>query len=149
MGVLLYTCCIFSEHLFRRTPMEGRFCWIFQRILNTFMITLTIIDSLKVSITKFVSLSIEYHFWLANHCMKSVHNRSFSGPYFPSFRLTTERHRACLCILSNCRKKRTSKIPNMDTFHAVNAIRVLLAVSKKNLCVFFIHGISQLNNDVS
>ena len=27
------------------------------------------------------------------HCMKSVRIRSFSGPYFPSFRLNTERYR--------------------------------------------------------
>ena len=26
MGVLLYICCIFSEHLFLRTPLEGCFC---------------------------------------------------------------------------------------------------------------------------
>ena len=46
-------------------------------------------------------------------------------------------------------EKTNQYISNMDTFHAVNAITVLLAVSKKHLCVFFIHGISQLNNDVS
>ena len=26
MGVLRYICCIFSEHLFLRTPLEGCFC---------------------------------------------------------------------------------------------------------------------------
>ena len=26
------------------------------------------------------------------HCVKSVHIRSFSGPYFPAFRLNTERY---------------------------------------------------------
>ena len=27
MGVSLEICCIFSEHIFLRTPLEGCFCW--------------------------------------------------------------------------------------------------------------------------
>ena len=29
MGVLLYMCCIFSEHLFYRTPLEDYFCFFY------------------------------------------------------------------------------------------------------------------------
>ena len=42
--------------------------------------------------------------------MKSVHIRSFRGPYFLAFGLNTE---------SECGKIRTRKTPNMNTFHAV------------------------------
>ena len=33
------------------------------------------------------------------HCVKSVRIRSFSGPYFPAFRLNTESYRVALQIL--------------------------------------------------
>ena len=49
------------------------------------------------------------HFWKV-HCVKSVHIWSFFGLYFPLFRLNMERY---------CRKMRTRKTQNMDTFHAV------------------------------
>ena len=51
--------------------------------------------------------------------MKSVHIRSFSGPYFPAFGLNTERYGVSLRIQSERRKMRTRKTPNTDTFHAV------------------------------
>ena len=53
------------------------------------------------------------------HCVKSVCIRSFSSPYFPSFGLNTERYSLSLRIQSKCRKIRTKKTPNTDTFHAV------------------------------
>ena len=53
------------------------------------------------------------------HCLKNVRIQSFSGPYFPVFRLNTERHDVSLRIQSNCRTIRTKKTPNTDTFHAV------------------------------
>ena len=43
----------------------------------------------------------------------------FSGPYFPTFRLNTERYSVSLRIQSKCRKIRTRITPNTDTFHAV------------------------------
>ena len=36
------------------------------------------------------------------HCAKSVCIRSYSGPYFPAFRLNTERYEVSPCILSKC-----------------------------------------------
>ena len=51
--------------------------------------------------------------------MKSVRIRSFFGPYFPSFWLNTERYGVSLRIQSECRKMRTRKTPNTDTFQAV------------------------------
>ena len=51
--------------------------------------------------------------------MKSVCIRSFSGPFFPAFRLNTWRYSVSLCIQSECRKMRTRKIPNTETFLAV------------------------------
>ena len=59
------------------------------------------------------------------HCVKSVHIRSFSGPYFPVFGLKTERHFVSLHIQSECGKMRTRKTANTDTFHAVAVILIL------------------------
>ena len=53
------------------------------------------------------------------HCVKSVRIRSYSGPYFPAFRLNTERYSVSLCIHSKCEKIRTGITPNSDTFNAV------------------------------
>ena len=52
------------------------------------------------------------------HCMKSVRNRSFSGPHFPVFELNTEKYEVSLIFL-NAWKIRTRKTLNTDTFHAV------------------------------
>ena len=53
------------------------------------------------------------------HCVKSVRVRSFSGPYFPTFELNTERYSVPLRIQSEFGKMRNRKIPNTETFHAV------------------------------
>ena len=46
------------------------------------------------------------------HCVKSVHIRSFSCPYFPAFGLNIR-------IQSECGKVRSRKTPNTDTSYAV------------------------------
>ena len=53
------------------------------------------------------------------HQVKSVHIRSYSGPYFPAFELNTERYGVSLRIQSKCRKIRTRITLNTDTFHTV------------------------------
>ena len=53
------------------------------------------------------------------HCVKCVRIRSFSGPYFPAFGLSTEIYGVSLRIKSKCGKKQTRKTPNLDTFHAL------------------------------
>ena len=55
-----------------------------------------------------------------NHSVKSVRTRSFSGPDFPAFGLTTEIYSVNLRIQSKCGKIRTRKTPKTDTFHALN-----------------------------
>ena len=57
--------------------------------------------------------------------MKYVRIRSFSGLYFPAFGLNTERYSVSLRIQSECRKIRTTKTPNTDTFYAVNMKNIL------------------------
>ena len=37
MGPLLYICCISSDHLFLRTPLEGYFCNLSQKVLRTWI----------------------------------------------------------------------------------------------------------------
>ena len=53
------------------------------------------------------------------HCVKSVRVCSFSVPYFPAFRLNTERYGVFLRIQSEFGKIRTTETPNTDTFHVV------------------------------
>ena len=52
-------------------------------------------------------------------CVKSVQIRSFSGPYFPTFGLNSERYGVSLRIQSECGKMRKRITPNTDTFYAV------------------------------
>ena len=54
-----------------------------------------------------------------NCCVKGIRVWSFSGPYFPAFGLNTEKYRISLRIKSQCRKIRTRKTPNTDTFYVV------------------------------
>ena len=53
------------------------------------------------------------------HFVKSVRIWSYSGPYFPAFRLNTEKYFVSLHILSECGKIQTRITLNMDTFYAV------------------------------
>ena len=53
------------------------------------------------------------------HCEKSDRIRSYSGPYFLSFRLNTERYSVCIHIQSKYGKIRTRITPNNDAFYAV------------------------------
>ena len=57
---------------------------------------------------------------ITNHSVKSVRIWSFSGPYFPTVWLNTERYGASFRIQSECGKIRTSKTPKTDTFRAMN-----------------------------
>ena len=56
------------------------------------------------------------------YCVKSVRIRSFSGLYFPAFGLNTGRYSVSLRIQSECRKIRTRKTPNTDTFDVVETL---------------------------
>ena len=56
------------------------------------------------------------------NCVKIVRIWSFSGPYFPTFALNTEKYRVSLRIKSKCGKIRTRKTPNTDTFQVVGII---------------------------
>ena len=55
-----------------------------------------------------------------NHCVKSVHIRSYSGPHFPAFGLNKERYEVSLRIQCKYGKIPTKITPNTNTFHAVN-----------------------------
>ena len=46
--------------------------------------------------------------------VKSVRIWSYSGPYFPTFGLNTERYSISLRIQSECGKIKTRKTPNTD-----------------------------------
>ena len=80
------------------------------------------------------------------NCVKNVRIRSFSGPYFPSFGLNTERYRVSLRIQSKCGKMQTRKTPNRGTFCAVMA-NIVLFQSIRNTDIggkAFINGLSKI-----
>ena len=53
------------------------------------------------------------------HSVKSVRIRSFSGPYFPTFRLNMERYGVSHRIQYKYGEIRTRETPSTDTFHAM------------------------------
>ena len=67
-----------------------------------------------------------------DHCVKSVRIRSYSGLYFATFGLNTERSP----YSPKCGKIRTRITPNTDTFHAKYSISrkaVIKICSKKSI----------------
>ena len=70
---------------------------------------------------------VTHIFYNQCYCVKDVHIRSFSDPYFPAFELNTiQRDAEYLSVFaSNAGKQRTRKTPNTDTFHAVCYLRSL------------------------
>ena len=61
-------------------------------------------------------------FFSISHCVKSVHIRCFSCPYFLTFGLDIERYFVSRRIRFECGKMRTRKILNTYTFHAVSSM---------------------------
>ena len=66
------------------------------------------------------NVNFSSQFCLGSHCVKSVHIRSYSGPYFPAFGLNTERYGVSFRIQSECRKIWARITPNMETFQTVS-----------------------------
>ena len=64
-----------------------------------------------------LSLSIE-QCRNSSHCVKSLRIQSFSDPYFP-------RHVVSLRTQSECRKIRTRKTSNTDTFYEVSVRQII------------------------
>ena len=60
-----------------------------------------------------------------SHSVKSVRIRCYSGHYFHTFGLNTERYSVSLRIHCECRRLRTRITPNTDNFYAVSNDRVL------------------------
>ena len=55
-------------------------------------------------------------------CIKNVPIRSYSGPYFPTFGLSTKRYEVFLRIQFKYGKIRTKITPNTNTFYAVKIL---------------------------
>ena len=68
--------------------------------------------------------------------MKSVHIRSYSGPYFPAFGLIMERYSVSLLIQSEYGKIRTRITPNTGTFYAVYLLDLNLLIQEKRSFLF-------------
>ena len=63
------------------------------------------------------------------HYVQSVYIRSFYFPYFPACEMNTEIYSANHRIQFECRKIRTRKTPNANTFDAVLYIEILYRFS--------------------
>ena len=74
---------------------------------------------------------------------ESVRIRSFSGPYFPAFGLTTERYSVSLQIKSQCGKIQARKSPNKDSFHAVHILSTALLFCH-HLCSTDLYAVNKL-----
>ena len=53
------------------------------------------------------------------HCVESARIRGYSGPYFPTFGMNTERYGVSLRMQFEFGKIRTKISPNTDTSYAV------------------------------
>ena len=84
-------------------------------LLSTVKCFIRYLFSLYYCFTCFVSIGIAK----AKYRVKSVRIRSYSGRYFPAFRLNTERHFVYLHIQYEYGKIRTRITPNTDSFYAV------------------------------
>ena len=71
-----------------------------------------------------------------NNLWRSVRIQSYSGLYFPAFRLNTERYSVSLRIQSECGKIWTGITPNTDTFYAVEIERSL--VKQEAIIIFHV-----------
>ena len=71
--------------------------------------------------TRLIIFNCDWRKIYANHkhCVKSILIPSYSGPYFPAFRLNTERKLVSLRIQSGYGKIQIRITPNKDTFYAV------------------------------
>ena len=94
-----------SRCSWKKYPSRGQSTW--DSITETVNDFLLFISSYKKVLRN------TFNFW---QCVKSVRIRRFSGAHFPEFERNME---ICFRIQSECGKKRTRKIPNMNTFHAV------------------------------
>ena len=74
---------------------------------------------IQVYMNKLQADVVIYAFKIKNkHYMKSGRIRNYSGTYFPTFGLNTERYSVTLCIQSECGKIRTRITPNTDTLRS-------------------------------
>ena len=75
--------------------------------------------------------------------MKSVHkvfprrcNWSFYTPHFPAFGLNTEKYFVSLHSQSECRKIRTKKTPNTDSFHTMIVTQDFWFQNSSEICEY-------------
>ena len=68
---------------------------------------------------------------MEDHCIKSVHFRSFSGPYFPAFGLNKERYE--VMVARRRRKVKSTKI----VLKVLSYIRILYLKQQSNILQCF------------
>ena len=70
------------------------------------------------------------------HCVKNVHIRRPSGPYFPLFALNTERYGVSLHIQSKLRENTDQKISEYEHFSR-NDYNLSYRISKQTYIIYF------------
>ena len=85
------------------------------------------------------------------HCVKSVHIRSYSGPYFPAVGLNTEKYPVSLRIQSDCGKMRTrtTKIAFFAVAARKRKFQVNLSFEKKEHNMQTVHDTSKVTSKVN
>ena len=94
--------------------------------MKHFLNELTLLTVVVCNVLKFPIASVIFSDFLRKtlNFMKSVCIRSFSIPCFPTFRLKTD-NSLNLRIKYTCRKTRTRKTLNADTFYIVLSSNIL------------------------
>ena len=79
--------------------------------------------------------------------MKSVRIRSYSGPYFPTVGMNTQRYSVSFRIQFECEKKRARITPNTYTFYAViiSYFRFKIVSDHLEIVLFFFQQNTSLN----
>ena len=127
-GVLRKRCCENIQQIYRRSPMlkcdfnkvakqlnwNRILAWVFScKFVTYFQKNFSKEQLWRAASSSELSLQAGWH------CVKNVRIRSFSGPYFPAFRLNMGRYSVSLRIKSKCGKIWTRKFPSRNTFYAV------------------------------
>ena len=107
-----------------RFPLTDTICWFAK--INLCQFFETPVRRIKIHANICSCNAVVIH----KQCVKSVCIRSFSGSYFPTFGLNTERYGAYLRIESECGKIQTRKTPNTHTFHVVKIIYQVFDLSR-------------------
>ena len=92
----------------RKPSIRFIYYWI-EKLVSVCNVFLSVLHYFLSLASTHLLLFLSFYFLNKVHFMKSVQERSFSGPYFPVFRPNTDIYGVNLCTQSEYRKKRARK----------------------------------------